>query len=802
MSAYDMPKISPAPSRDDEYVLRDLVGLIIDQIWYVLGIAVIISAVAVTYAKLATPVYVADALVQLDTQSPNTPNNNQTTLPSVLLPGPSVLYTAAEIEIIQSRAVLDPVIDRFKLNLSAVPHTFPVLGKFGSWFAREGHPLPAPLGLDSYAWGGEVFAFESLSVPATLLDQRLTLRALGQDRFALFDPDHRELLRGRAGSVATGNGVTLLVSRLIARPGTEFYVARSSPLEASQNFADDLQVNERGKDTGIVEIAFSGDKPVFITDVANAVAVSYLKQRTERAQEEANRMLTFLNAELPRVRDELRASETALAQYQKSAGSFQPTQEAQTYLSSGLDYERQIASLQMLRVQLLQRFTAGADEVRSVDAQLAALEAQKARFETQFETLPGSERQALSLEREAKVNAEIYIALLNKTQELAISRAGIVGNVHIVDQASVPSRPVKPKATMIIAAGTLLGLMAGMAFAFLRDLYFIGVSDPERVERRFNLPVLGAIPFSAEQGRIDLQPLEHPFALSPSKSAAAGNPAGTEQSTSAMLRRKFGFSDQSQRAETIENASVVWPSHGITQPLLSTTCPFDLSVEGLRGVRANLQFALVDAPNRVIAITSPAPFDGKSFLSANLAALLAESGQRVLLIDADLRRGCLAKYLGQSPNGGLTELLVGQSDVDTAVGETGVRGLHFISAGARPPNPSEILTSSRFARLLQALEKQFDLIIVDTSPLLAVPDAAVIASLAGSTLLVLRSGAHSEQHVADALKKLNQGRARIVGAVLNAKSARSASRNGTYGYAFAHTYSGDPLCEPAITRRP
>jgi tyrosine-protein kinase Etk/Wzc len=795
MSTYEMLEHSPAQSKDEEFVLRDLVRMIVDQIWWVLGIALGILLAAVLYAKMSTPVYSADALVQVETPSPNAGNGAPGSLTAALMPSGGSLQADAEIEIIKSRAVIDPVVQQFNLNFGTSARVFPVLGRVSSLFAHAGHPLPALLGLDSYAWGGEEFKVDSVSVPAILQDQRLTLRSLGAGRFALLDAENRELLQGLAGSVATGNGVTLLVSRLVARPGTEFYVTRASQLEAVQAFGAGMQVGEKGKDTGIVQISYSGSQPIFITEVANAVAASYLKQRTERAQEEANRMLTFLNNELPRVRNELRASETALAQYQTAAGSFQPTQEAQTYLSGGLDYERQIAALRMQRVQLLQRFTDGADEVHAIDAQLAALNVEKSRFENQFKTLPGSERQAVSLQREAKVNSEIYVALLNKTQELSISRAGTVGNVHIVDMALVPSQPVKPKAALIIAAGGLLGVIAGVVFAFVRRSFFAGVDDPDLVERRFNLPIFGAIPFSAEQARQDRVRLDRPIALpSPSAKGSAGSVKRLgAQSVDDSLRSTLGLSAQTPVGVALQNATVLPASRSATQPLLSTTHPFDTSIEGLRGLRATLQFALVDAPNRVIAITSPAPSDGKSFLSANLAALLAESGKRVLLIDADLRRGRLAQYLGRSSQGGLTELLTGQTDLEMAARETGVHGLYFIGSGAHPPNPSEILTSARFASLLQAFEKQFDLVIVDTPPLLAVPDAAVIASLAGSTVLVMRSGAHSEKNIAEAIKKLKRARARLVGGVLNAMPAKRGGRTGTYDYAYAYTYSSDPL---------
>lgn len=387
MSTYEMLEHSPAPAKDEEFVLRDLVRMIVDQIWWVLGIAFSILLAAVLYAKMSTPVYSADALVQVETPNPNAPNSAQASLAAALMPTAGSLHADAEIEIIKSRAVIDPVVEQFKLNFGTSSNVMPVIGRVTSLFAHKGHPLPSLFGFDSYAWGGEEFKVDSVDVPTILRDQRLTLRALGEGRFELVDAENHELLKGEAGTLATGNGVTLMVSQLVARRGTEFFVTRASQLEAVQAFGAGLQVGEKGKDTGIVQISYSGPQPIFITEVANAVAASYLKQRTERAQEEANRMLTFLNNELPRVRDELRASETALAQYQTAAGSFQPTQEAQTYLSGGLDYERQIAALRMQRVQLLQRFTDGADEVHAIDAQLAALNVEKSRFENQFKTL-------------------------------------------------------------------------------------------------------------------------------------------------------------------------------------------------------------------------------------------------------------------------------------------------------------------------------------------------------------------------------------------------------------------------------
>ncbi|HZZ11981.1 MAG TPA: polysaccharide biosynthesis tyrosine autokinase [Paraburkholderia sp.] len=797
MSTYDMLDHGPAPGGDEDAVMRDLLRLVIEQIWWVIGIAACVIAASVLYTRIATPVYSADALLQVE--APNG-NSQPTKSAAALALSSGSLHTDAEIEIIKSRAVVEPVVEQFKLNFSTGEKLLPVLGKISALFARPGHPLGAPFGMVSYAWGGEQFAVDSITVPKSLEGTRLTLHALGGGRYEVSDDVGQRILTGVAGTQASAQGITLLVKTLVARPGTEFYVTRYNQLDAVAGLSSGLQVTEKGHDTGVVQLSYMGSDPHAITNITNAVAASYLRQRTERAQEEASHMLSFLNSELPRLREEVKRSETALSEYQSRVGSFQPTQEAGVYLSGGLEYEKQIAALRIQRAQLLQRFTEDSPEVQQIDAQLSSMSREKARFEDHFTTLPSSERNALALQRDAKVAEEIYVTLLNKTQELSISRAGTIGNVHIIDDALLPSQPVRPKSALIISAGTMLGIISGLLFAFCRRTFFTGVADPEFVERRFHLPIFGSIAFSPEQARSDRElSARRAAALAAPRSTPTEVPAITEKSSSLLGHLRSGQNDPA--AVPVGTQTVIASSKAPMRPLLVKTHPYDTTVEGLRGLRAALQFGLIDAPNRVVAITSPAPSDGKSFLCANLAALIAESGKRVLLIDADLRRGRLAQYLGRSPNGGLTELLTGQIDLEVAARSTGVDGLHFIAAGAYPPNPSEILTSSRFSEILARLEQQFDLVIVDTPPLLAVADAAVVANIAGSTVMVMRAGVHTEGHVAEALKKLRRARARVVGGVMNAVPIKSRNRNGTYDYAYAYTYAAaDPLDTRATPR--
>jgi tyrosine-protein kinase Etk/Wzc len=310
--------------------------------------------------------------------------------------------------------------------------------------------------------------------------------------------------------------------------------------------------------------------------------------------------------------------------------------------------------------------------------------------------------------------------------------------VHIVDVAMRPGSPAKPKKALIISAATLLGLILGTGFVLLRRNMFKGIVDPEQVERSFHLPVFGLVPLSAEQALLEKRQPQ---------------PGGTR------LRE-----------------------------LLAASRPRDLTVESLRSLRTSLQFSMMDAKNRVIVLTGSVPGVGKSFLTANLGVLLAHTGKRVLLIDGDMRRGALERYLGGGQENGFSELLSGQISLDEAIRTSSIDNLSFISCGRRPPNPSELLMSPRLNQYLEVLSQRFDVLLIDTPPVLAVTDAAIIGAHAGSTFLVLRSGIHTEGEIADTLKRLRTAGVAVEGGIFNAVPQRKRKSYYGYDYTSAQEY--------------
>ncbi|WP_168795776.1 polysaccharide biosynthesis tyrosine autokinase [Paraburkholderia aromaticivorans] len=726
----------PIKTEEEDVVLGQLVQVILDDIWWLIAIAAVIVGIAGAYCFLAKPIYSADAHVRVE-QSDNTSQAlTQTQTGAAITTGSTSLPTDAEIEIIKSRGVVGPVVQQLKLNFSVTPKTLPLLGSIAARMATPGQPARPWLGLSSYAWGGEEADVDSIDVIPALEGQKLTMKVIDDQHYSLYAENGSLLLHGLVGQQEQGGGVTITVNKLVARPGEEFTVMRANDLDAISAFQSAITVQEQGKQTGVIQISLEDKSPEHAALVANALAQSYVRQHVLNKQADASKMLDFLKSEEPRLKSDLERAEAALTAYQRQSGSINASDEAKVYLEGSVQYEQQIAGLRLQMAQLTERY--GDDHPMLVAAreQMAELQAQRAKYADRFRDLPATEVKAVQLQRDAKVAEDIYVLLLNRVQELSVQKAGTGGNVHIVDAALRPGAPVKPKKALILSAAVILGLIAGTGFVFLRRNMFKGIDDPDHIERAFHLPVFGLVPLSAEQG---------------------------------VLEASFQRGGERLRS------------------VLANARPKDVTVESLRSLRTSMQFTLMDAKNRIVMLTGPMAGVGKSFLTVNLAVLLANSGKRVLMIDGDMRRGVLERYLGGAPDNGLSELLSGQISLEEAIRNSQVDGLSFISCGRRPPNPSELLMSPRLPQYLEGLAKRYDVIMIDTPPVLAVTDASIIGAYAGSTFFVMRSGVHSEGEIADALKRLRAAGVHVQGGIFNGMPPRS---RGGYdrGYAAVQEY--------------
>ncbi|RDU97473.1 capsular biosynthesis protein [Trinickia dinghuensis] len=751
---------------------RDVTRLLRDHLFEVFGITLAVTALALAYVFIATPVYEADVLVRVDQTEPNALGLSSLNGQQGQQYAPPAPSPAAEMAVMQSRSVLEPIIDKYRFDVTITPKTMPVLGYIANKLATPGQPSRAWFGMGSYAWGGEQAHISQMSVPHSLEERDLTLIAKDGGTYELRGPSGT-ILTGKVGQLEQStNGVSILVSQLVARPGTQFGVKHWAMLDAIKRFSNDLKVTDKVKDTGLVQIAYTDSHPGMAAEVANAISAQYMATAVAAKQRNDTATLAFINKELPRLHATLEEAERAQSSYQTSAQSMQPTTEAQAYLQGGIDFDRRIADLQIQRTQLLDKYTPDSRWVRNIDEQLSQLQAQKNQFNSRFNAMPASERKNADLARNAKVAEQVYLGMTQKAEELSVRRASTTGGAHIVDEAEVPFRPVKPEPLIILPGGVVLGLLLGMTSVFVRRHVMTGVTDPLFVETRLGVPLMGEVFYSQQQVRLD-----HEIGALQRRSLASRSAPGKSQGQGSASNTPARLA---QRQEPTDGR-VAATGAGVSK-VLADRYPDDPTIEAMRSVRTALSLDLAHAPNNIVMMAGPTPSAGKSFVAANMAVLHAEVGARVLLIDADMRNGHLAYFFGQPNRGGLSEVLKGAMRPHEALRRTSVEGLTLMSCGSRITNPAALLMRQGFRDILQQFSHEYDLVIVDTPPFLVVTDAAIIAGDAGATVLVLRSGMQSEEEIAETVRKLERSEARVAGAVFNAiPPSRSHRYYGYYG---------------------
>ena len=726
--------------QEGELDVRQLLGTLLDNKWLILAVTAVFLVASVAYAILTTPIYQANAVVQVEQKGNQVPG--LTAISQTL--GASSPESTTQIALITSRSVIGEAVDALNLTVQARPRQLPVIGGF---LARHyttpasGEAAPSQLGLNRYDWGGAHIDLFQLRVPDALLGKQLVLTAGKGGQFSLSDHDGNVLLKGQAGQPASGHGVTIQVKSLTAHPGTEFYVARLGELHVITALQRSVVALEQGKESGIIQLTYDNPDPAQATKLLDQISNFYVLQNVERNSAEAAKSLQFVKEQLPKVRKDLEKATAALNAFQIQAHSVDISLQTKALLDQEVAVETSIQQLRQQQAEMERRFTPEHPAYKALMQQIGQLQAQKAAMEKQVGGLPDTQQELLRLTRDVQVSNQTYTGLLNQAQQLDIERAGTVGNVRVVDTAAVDvSHPVSPKKAAIALGGTFLGAFLAIAFVYTRQMLNRGVEDPAAIEK-LGLAVYASIPLSMHQGEIETR-----------------------------RRRRSGMTPGATKRE-----------RSVTTRVLAFDDPNDLAVEAIRSLRTSLHFAMLEAKNNVLMICGASPAAGKTFVSTNLAAVVAQAGQKVLLIDADMRRGGLHTVLGSESSPGLSDLLVGKATLESALHHTEVDNLRFISRGHAPPNPSELLMHVNFETLLRGLAKAFDLVIIDTPPILAVTDAAIIGNHVGTSLLVARYGLNQARELALARQRFEQNRVTLKGAIFNAVERRSA---GVYAYSY------------------
>ncbi|EMY2563761.1 polysaccharide biosynthesis tyrosine autokinase [Acinetobacter baumannii] len=714
---------------EDTIDLKELFFSLIAQ-WKLIALCVILSVVcALLYLRVTPDTYSVDALVQVEDSKGAS---------AALLGDLSQMIeqkspAQAEIEILKSRLVLGSVIKDLHLNIqvSSTENTFTHRLLSDTDYKTE-YAKKSVLFKD----GLKSFDIRQFEIPAYYLDKNLLLD-FDKQSLRLTDPDTEEVILtvplNQANSVTGPYGLWKVAIFTKDQFDSTYNIKKLSLPLAIKSISSDYSVEEKGKLTGILGLSYQGQDQEHITKVLNAILATYSAQNIERRSAESAQTLKFLDEQLPDLKKQLDDAERQFNKFRQQYNTVDVTKESELYLTQSITLETKKAELEQKQAEMAAKYTAEHPAMREINGQLAAINKQIGELNSTLKQLPDVQRQYLQLYREVEVKTQLYTALLNSYQQLRIAKAGEIGNVRIVDTAIEPVQPIKPKKLLVLILSVFVGGFIGTLIALLRNMLRTGIKDSGQIENELDLPVYATVPRSPIQ-----------------------------ESRIKILKKKKSI------------------------PILAVKNSDDIAIESLRSIRTAIHFALANAKNNIIMIAGPSPEVGKSFISTNLATIFAQGDKRVLLIDADMRRGYMHKYFDVDVKPGLSELLSGQADLQKVLHKTQVTNLDVITRGKSPTNPSEILSSNQFKELLEQLQSQYDHIIIDTPPVLAVTDGIIISQYTGVNLIVARYAKSQMKELELTVNRFEQAGVKVNGFILN--DIQRASAGYGYGYNFAYAY--------------
>ncbi len=627
--------------------------------------------------------------------------------------------SAPEITLLQSRMILGKTVDDLNLQAKIKQNYFPILGR---GFSRLSGDKPG------------IINVSRLYLPKTDDDiPELTLTVIDANKFTIqTDSFEAEV---KVGELFEKNNISIKVDEIQAKPGTSFTVEYLSKLKAINDLRDVLTVSDQGKDTGMLTLSLTGDDPVQIRKILDSISNNYLMQNIDRQAAQDAKSLEFLNRQLPQVRHDLDISEDKLNKYRQQKDSVDLSLEAKAVLDQIVNVDNQLNELTIRESEVSQHFTKEHPTYKALMEKRVTLLEEKAKLNKRVSAMPETQQEVLRLSRDVDSGRAVYMQLLNRQQELNIAKSSAIGNVRVIDEAVTQPRPVAPKKILIVIGGIIFGLIVSVAIIALRVFLRRGIESPEQLE------VLGINVYASI-------PVSETFAKNITKGL------------------------KSNKKKSLEY-----------DEFLAIQNPADLAIEAIRGLRTSLHFAMMEARNNILMISGASPNAGKTFVSSNLAAIISQTGKKVLFLDADLRKGYTHTLFNVSNENGLSDYLAGKVDIKNCMKQIKTAGFDFISRGMVPPNPAELLMHSRFQNLLSWASDNYDLVIVDTPPILAVTDAAIIGNYAGTTLLVARFEQNTVKEIEVSAKRFEQSGVMIKGCILNGVVKKASSY---YGYGYSH----------------
>lgn len=648
----------------------------------------------------------------------------------------------------RSRRVLQPVIDNFDLRTVSAARTIPVLGDLAQRTPLIGERIAEFNAARPYAWQDTRLEIGELAVPRNLEDQPMTLTALASGQYMLSLEDRVLLNSASVGQLVqieldNDNTIKIQVNELDAREGVQFDVVRLSLEETINGLRNRLSTETSDSKSRMITVKLTGQDPDSIAALTNAIVTEYQAVRLGSENLATRTELELYEVDLPRVESELREAERALSEFRRNSQSYDEDEQTKAKIRQLDKLENELIDLQIERDELKGRYTDVHPSLRKHDKEIAVIQSAINSIAGSIRTRPDTQRELSVLEQEVATKLSLFTEMNESLQRLRVAQAGNVGSVDIYDPALAPRNPISPNKALAIVGAVLATLFLYLLWLTLRSALTTTITDQESLERASGLPVYMNIPKSSAQKRL------------------SGGSAITDP------RRLLPGSSS--------------PEYAAQMSVLALAKPDDYSVENLRGLRSMLEDVMADADNNVLMVTSPLPNMGKSFLSLNLAVLLAQAGRRVLLIDADYQRGQLHKSLGLQAGPGLPEVVRGKSELRETVRATSVQNLYCIPRGfSSETGGLQMPSDKKFAAFMQVVAPRFDITIIDTPPVLSVATAASLGRHAGSTIMAVREGEVKEPQLNESIKRLMFSGVRVSGCILNASSASTPKHYAYY----------------------
>lgn len=561
-----------------------------------------------------------------------------------------------------------------------------------------------------------------LQLPENLIDQPITVTYLGDNNYSLNIDE--QVFDGKVGEVFKQGEINLLISSFAAKAGEEFTLVKTARYSTIENLRNTLTIAEVGKGTGIISMAIKGADKTENVRILNSVIQNYVDQNTERKKEMTNNTLVFLDEYLPKIKAKLDNYETQLNDFRKKNESIDLSLEAKAALDTALQVEEKLNELIFKEVEIQQLYTRNHPAYQSLLDKRQQLLREKEKISKNIQKLPNTQQQIVRLTRDVASEQAIYTQLVGKQQEINVLNSGITADVRIIDSAESQPKAVAPKKSLIVALATILGFIVGCAYVIAREFFNNKIKGTEDIDA-LGVNVYATIPFSAHEKKL----------------IEAGN----------------------KRPLALEN-------------------PADTAIEAIRSLRTSVYFSVMNQGNNLVMVTSASPGVGKSFVTSNMAVVLANAGKKVLLIDTDLRKGRIHKAFGLNNKSGLSEYLSQKDMTSPTIHSSVIENLDVICRGKNVSHSSELLMSERFKRMLDSVKNQYDIVVIDTAPILAITDSAIIGKYVGTSLLIAFYGVNTVKDVELSLKRFKQNDIEITGVILNGIDARSDDYNYVYEY--------------------